>query len=116
MAFSERSRERDKALIIALNFSSEPEGSPIKSLKTPIRDAEDFASLLQEKGYLKRNITFMTDEMEDPSMRPTRENIVCQPCSTAPHLSFLISILQFRELGNFTRDVQKGDRRVFSCE
>ena len=80
-----RSRDGDKALIVALSYHDGPEGSPIRPLKTTIRDARDFAHLLEEKGYLKKNITVMTDE-EDPTMVPTRENLV--GCSFILILSF----------------------------
>ena len=72
----QRSRERDKALVIALNYGAEPDDSSVRPLKTPIRDAEDLARLLEEKGYFRRNITIMTDELPDLSMRPTRTHIV----------------------------------------
>lgn len=86
-----RSRAGDKALLVALNYKDEPEGSPVHCLDTPIRDARGFARLLEEKGYLKQNIVVMTDEADHPAMVPTRENLVCwtlsypfvPPCPTS---------------------------------
>lgn len=77
-------RERDKALLIALQYTSSTD-KYATPLPTPYQDADLLEKYLCERGYLKKNIVVMKDSDKiTPSLLPTRENIVrnCFPFCT----------------------------------
>jgi hypothetical protein len=81
-------RRRDKALLIGLEyrFSSQsivyPKHGIVKPLSNVHRDVEALRQyLIEHLHYLPENITLMLDDGKEPSLQPTRSNIVSTQCS-----------------------------------
>lgn len=71
-----------KALFIGINYIDNPEDR----LRGCINDATNMYDLLnQHYGYAKENMVILTDDMTDPTKRPTRDNILRELQSLATH-------------------------------
>lgn len=74
------------------------------------------SSPLGQYGYLDKDITVMTDELEDPRLAPTQINVVSQ--IRLVDLCVLLRLMlacQIREIRDLIKGAQSGDRFVFLC-
>lgn len=73
---SDRAHSRRQALLIALQYDTRVH-SDVKALRTPYRDVGLLKDYLTKEKYSEENIVVMKDSDDvDPSLWPTRQNIV----------------------------------------
>ena len=70
---------RRKALLVSLEYKKEQPCKLVPPLDTPHRDALHLKDFLINKGYLPEDIVHLADNAEDPTMIPTRDNVVIMP-------------------------------------
>ena len=83
---TERNRDRDKALIVALGYKAKREVH-VSPTPSAINDGIAISDYLKEIGYLAENIVIMTDDCDDLDMRASKENIVRRVHCSPPSIS-----------------------------
>lgn len=85
-----QSGSNKRAVLVGINYLRHTKGR----LRGCINDVKNMREFLLSRGYRPQDIRVLTDDLQDPSMQPTKANIM-------------------RELGNLARSARPGDKLFF---